>query len=71
MCKECKYPEGFVIRPDGIHDLDPCIFEEDEVWKNVVVQILKCKRCGKISIGWYKTPNSIKVNSLEEALEGE
>lgn len=67
---KCSF-NGFDIKPDGIHSLDPCQFEEDEVWTNVTVQILKCKKCGEVSIGWYKNSNSKKVDSLEEALMGD
>lgn len=49
---------SFSIKPDGINELNACQYEESEIWKNVTVQSLKCKKCGNISIGWYKISRS-------------
>lgn len=45
---KCQFPDGITIKPDGVNELDPCIYEEVEKWENVTVIILKCKRCGHI-----------------------
>lgn len=50
----CDY-EGYIeFRPDGIHDVSLHEYEEIDVIENVTVQILKCKACGKISIGYWR-----------------
>lgn len=40
--------------PDGVHPLSPHEFVEEEVIQNAWVQILRCKKCGHISIGWRR-----------------
>lgn len=34
--------------------MDSHRFELDEVIPNCTVEILKCKVCGEVSIGWYR-----------------
>lgn len=53
MCK-CKLPDGMVIKPDGIHELDPCIYEPIEIHTNCTVKISRCINCGTIDISWIK-----------------
>ena len=56
---ECKHPDGISdIKPDGIHSLDPCIYEDIEKYANVTVIISRCKNCGKISISWLRQDNT-------------
>ncbi len=47
-----------VFVPDGIHEVDSCDFIEDGMYRNVTVQILRCKTCGRVSIGWMKQENT-------------
>lgn len=56
--------DRITIKPDGIHELDQCDFVEVEKLANVTVQILQCRTCGRISIGWLRQPNTI--NLLED-----
>ena len=51
---KCKHPNGIIIKPDGIHELDPCIYEEVERYENVTVIISKCIHCGEIDISWTR-----------------
>ena len=51
---DCDKDAWFEFRPDGEHAMSLHDYEEIEVVHNVTVQILKCRRCGKISIGWYR-----------------
>ena len=51
---KCTLPEGVVIKPDGVNELDPCIYEEIEKYANVTVSIRRCKNCGNIDIAWYR-----------------
>ena len=55
------------IKPDGVHELDTCNFEEVGVYKNVTVQILRCKDCGRISIGWLRQDNTEEVYDSEQS----
>ena len=50
-CK-CQPPEGVVIKPDGVNELDPCVYEEVETHHNVDLTILKCKKCGHMDFEW-------------------
>lgn len=51
---KCKFPEGIVIKPDGIHELDPCEYQEVERYANVTISIRHCKKCGNIDIAWFR-----------------
>lgn len=59
--KTCSFGENIIIKPDGIHELDSHIYELSEKYKNVTIEILKCKECGEISIGWYRQSDTIKI----------
>lgn len=59
MCsKKCSFGEGVEMQPDGHNMLDPCAYELAELHKNVTVEVLKCKKCGNVSIGWYRQANT-------------
>ncbi|MBR4656556.1 MAG: hypothetical protein IKO68_08335 [Oscillospiraceae bacterium] len=47
---KCQMPEGLTVRPDGVNELDPCLYEEIETIHNCTVHVLKRKRCGHIEI---------------------
>lgn len=55
----CSYSEGNVSL--GEHELDPCVYEEVERYENVTVVISRCKKCGKLDIGWVRQDNTRKV----------
>ena len=61
MCKKCSFGDNIVIKPDGIHELDPCMYEEIERYANVTVSISKCKTCGHIDISWYKQEDTEEI----------
>lgn len=58
---KCKFPEGIVIKPDGIHELDPCEYQEVERYANVTVSIRRCKKCGNIDIAWFRQEDTEKL----------
>lgn len=60
-CEKCAYPNGISFRPDGKSELDPCVYEVIEAYKNVDVQILKCQNCGHVEIEWFRTENTEDV----------
>ena len=43
--EKCKFPDGITIKPDGVNELDPCIYEDIAKYKNVTITISKCKKC--------------------------
>ena len=49
------------ILPDGIHPLTPHAFPEGLHLRNVEIQILRCKICGHVSIGWRRQDNTEEV----------
>ena len=53
-----SHKNRITIKPDGIHELSPHKFTEEMKLKNVTVQILRCKVCGEVSIGWYRQDNT-------------
>lgn len=53
MCK-CQPPEGLVVKPDGEHTLDPCVYEVKETHDNVKVTVSQCKNCGHVDISWTR-----------------
>lgn len=62
----CSFGEGVTIKPDGVNELDPCLYEDIAVCKNVTVTISKCKRCGKIDVSWYRQPDTERIDKKEE-----
>jgi hypothetical protein len=58
---KCSFPEGMTIKPDGENELDPCIYEDTEIYTNATVIISKCKRCGHTEISWKKTDETEKI----------
>lgn len=55
---KCSFPDGVKIKPDGVNELDPCIYEEIETVENATVHILKCRKCGNIEIEWERKNES-------------
>ena len=58
---KCQHPNGIIIKPDGVNELDPCVYEETERYENVTVSICKCIHCGEIDISWVRQDNTRKV----------
>ena len=49
------------IKPDGVNELDPCIYEDIEMYANVTVVISRCKKCGHIEISWLRQDNTEEI----------
>ena len=64
MCK-CQFPSGATIRL-GDRVLDPCQYVLSEIHKNVTVEIIKCKVCGDVSVGWRRQENTEDILIEEE-----
>jgi hypothetical protein len=46
--------DGIVIRPDGVNELDPCLYEEIEIHYGCIVHVMRCRRCGHVEISWER-----------------
>lgn len=57
---ECSFPKGMDLKINDI-PVEPCNFVEIESYRNVTVQILKCQKCGKISVGWKRQDNTEEI----------
>lgn len=60
--QKCSFGVGVKILPDGVHELDPCFYEEIERYRNVTVIVSRCKRCGNTDISWIRQENTEEVN---------
>lgn len=58
---KCSFPEGLTIKPDGIHELDPCVYETIETYKNVTVEVRQCMKCGRTDIVWIRQEDTERV----------
>ena len=64
-CKKCSRG-GITSRPDGIHELDACLFQLKQKLRNVTIEILECPVCGDVSIGWYRQENTEDITENED-----
>lgn len=60
--EKCCFPPGITIKPDGKNELDPCIYEEVECYKNVTVHVMRCQRCGHVEISWERQEDTEEVD---------
>lgn len=51
--QKCNFGD-VTIKPDGVNDLDPCVYELMEKHRNVTVEVLRCPKCGHIEILWHR-----------------
>ncbi len=58
---KCCWPEGMVIKPDGVNELDPCVYEDIEMYTNVTVIVSRCKNCGNIDIRWIRQEDTEEI----------
>ena len=56
--KKCEFPGGLIYRPDGENELDPCQYAVVQKYRNVTVEIIKCKKCGHTEISWTRQENT-------------
>lgn len=66
MKVRCQFPNGMIVRPDGVHELDPCIYEEVEVVPHCTVHVLRCKRCSHMEIEWERETSSSTEEQPDE-----
>lgn len=65
MPEKCCYPEGITIKPDGVHELDPCDYVMAEKYRNVTVEVLVCRKCGHVEISWARQEDTEEVATDE------
>lgn len=60
MSERCKWPDGVEsVKPDGVTELDACLYDETAVYRNVTVHVYKCERCGHVELGWERQHNTV------------
>ena len=67
---KCQFPNGMSIKPDGIHSVDPCVYEDIEMHTNVTVVVSRCKNCANIEISWHRQEDTIDYDLTEDNNEG-
>lgn len=60
--ERCTWGDGITVKPDGVHELDPCEYEVVEAYRNVTVEVLRCRRCGHIEITWRRQSDTEEVD---------
>ena len=63
---KCSFPDGITVKPDGVHDLDPCEYELTERHRNVTVEVLRCRKCGHVEISWLRQDNTIDETGCDQ-----
>ena len=59
--QKCSFGDGITIKPDGVTELDPCIYVETEAYENVTVHVLRCLKCGHTEVEWERQPDTIDI----------
>lgn len=67
MDKRCSFGDA-VIKPNGINELDPCLYEDIKMYTNVTVVVSQCKRCGHIETSWIRQDDTEEI-ILKETLD--
>ena len=69
IMQKCQNPDGeLILIPDqnGVfHELDLCDYEVVEAYRNVTVEVLRCKKCGHIEISWKRQDNTEVIENDE------
>ena len=58
---KCTFGDGITVKPDSKSELDQCLYQEIEAYKNVTVHALRCVRCGHIEVEWERQDNTIDI----------
>jgi len=69
--QKCRFHDGIKIKPDGVNELDPCVYVTKEIHQNVTVEVSQCKNCGHIEIAWHRQDDTISdyMDELDEEPE--
>lgn len=63
---KCELPNGLIVRPDGVNELDPCIYDEIERHSGCIVHVMRCRRCGHIEISWERQKKQERRKNREQ-----
>ena len=63
---KCEWPEGLTVKPDGIHELDACVYDIVKKYRNVTIEVLRCSRCGNEEFVWYRQEDTEEVTDEED-----
>ena len=59
--KKCRLSDGISIKPDGVNDIDPCVYESIETMRfskaPIEVRLDRCMNCGYYEISWKVVDN--------------
>lgn len=66
----CNLTEKIGTIDIGNNTIDNCIYETQEAYANVTIEILKCPKCGKTTIAWRRQEDTIDLlETMEDADE--
>ena len=66
---KCRFPADVTIKPDGINELDPCLYEEVEAYRNVTVRVMRCVRCGHTELMWSRQEDTEEIEGDDEDVD--
>ena len=59
FCK-CSMPDGLVIKPDGVNELDPCLYRRKRLYTNCT-RVSRCRNAVLYNINAYRTAATEEV----------
>lgn len=65
MSNKCSFGD-IIIKPDGVHELVPCVYEDIEIYVNVTVVISRCTQCGHIEMSWVRQENTEEIFNIHD-----
>lgn len=68
--EKCEWPEGLTVKPDGVHELDACVYDVVQRYRNVTIEVLRCSRCGHEEFVWYRQDDTVDVTDEGDEDEG-
>lgn len=51
------------------NEVDPCIYETEQILANVTIEILKCPKCGKRTLAWRRQEDTVDITGLADSEE--
>lgn len=58
---KCSFGDGVEMSIGGLIDIDPCVYEDIEAYRNVTVVISRCKNCGNVEIHWVRQDDTEEI----------
>lgn len=70
MSNKCKHIDEsgneIIVKPDGVNELDPCLYRDEMMYTNVNIIVAHCIKCGHRSIIWTRTENTEEIDLSEQ-----